>query len=71
MVVILEVDAIEGVAFHYINNFPTLKIVFVSTCDINKRSTVNALTLRPACANPVFVAAALLYIYITIVFKSI
>ena len=51
MVVTLEVDAMEGVAFRYVNRFPTLKIVFLSNRDVDKRST-NALTLRSICAYP-------------------
>ena len=76
MVVILEVDAIEGVAFHYVDNFTMLILVFLSNCDVNKCST-NVLTLRSICAYPlvvevvvvVVVVAALFYIIIN--FESI
>ena len=46
MVVILEVDAIEGVAFHYVDNFTMLILVFLSNCDVNKCSTNVLLTVR-------------------------
>ena len=66
MVVILEVDAIEGVAFHYVDNFTMLILVFLSNCDVNKCST-NVLTLRSIVVK--VVVAALFYIIIN--FESI
>ena len=44
-----EIDSIEGVAFHYVDNSAMLILIFLSNCDINKCST-NVLTLRSICA---------------------
>ena len=54
VVVILEVDALEGVACYYLNNFAVLELIFLSNRDIDKCFT-DVLTLRPACADPLVV----------------
>ena len=46
MVVILEVDALEGVALYHLNNFAVLELVFLPNRDVDKCST-DVLTLRP------------------------
>ena len=65
MVIILEVDALEGVTFYYVNNFAVLELVFLPNCDVDKRST-DVLTLKPACADPlvveIVIAAAFFYV---------
>ena len=54
VVVILEVDALEGVACYYLTNFALLELVFLSNRDIDKCST-DELMLRPACADPLVI----------------
>ena len=46
VVVMLEVDALEGVAFYRLNNFAALELVFLPNRDVDKCST-DVLTLRP------------------------
>ena len=42
----LEVDALEGVAFYRLNNFAVLELVFLPNRDVDKCS-IDVLTLRP------------------------
>ena len=46
VVVILEVDALEGVALYHLNYFAVLELVFLPNRDVDKCST-DVLTLRP------------------------
>ena len=44
--IMLEVDALEGVAFYRLNNFAALELVFLPNRDVDECST-DVLTLRP------------------------
>ena len=46
VVVMLEVDALEGVAFYRLNDFAVLELVFLPNRDVDQCST-DVLMLRP------------------------